>query len=412
MKIAIIGSGISGLVSAYLLSQKYEVTLFEKEAYLGGHTRTEEVAINGKKFNIDAGFIVFNEKTYPNFIKILEKEKIAFETTEMSFSFLDPSTNFEYNGHSFASLFSQKQNLINPKFYKMLYDVLKFNIVGKRAVKNNRYLDDKLLSFVECYSFGGLFKFAYLFPMAQAIWSSPYQDVTNFSTRFILNFFYNHGLLDIFNRPRWYVIKNGSKNYIPKLIARCQNSIKLNCPVTKISRYDKEVKIYTASQEYVFDKVVIATHSDQALALLEQPTQDEKVILSKIPYQENDICMHTDSSILPKNKKSWASWNFRKNDQNQCQLTYYMNRLQNINSDIDFCVSVNQNDLIAPEKVIKQFSLSHPVLTYDSIEAQKKVSSINGKNNTYFCGAYWGHGFHEDGVVSALKVCDQFGVTL
>tara|TARA_R110002110_G_scaffold119309_2_gene293727 strand:- start:7810 stop:9048 length:1239 start_codon:yes stop_codon:yes gene_type:complete len=412
MKIAIVGSGISGLVCAYLLGKEHEVTLFEKNDYLGGHTRTLNIEYNNKEYNIDAGFIVFNKKTYPNFCKILDRENISYEKTEMSFSYSDRQLDFEYNGNSFSSLFAQKKNLFNTKFYKMLFDIIKFNRIAKKAVKHNNFQPEKLQSFIKECSFGDLFKQTYLYPMAQAIWSAPYDDVSNFSTQFILSFFHNHGLLETYNRPPWYVIKNGSKQYVSSLVKHCTKNIKLNSKVTCIRREEDSVVIQAGGEDYIFDKVIIATHSDQALKILEQPTDIESQLLNQIQYKKNEICLHTDESVMPQNKSAWASWNFLRNDAKTCQLTYYMNRLQNLNEPEDFFVSVNQNSLIEENKVIKKFSFSHPVLTHECMVAQKQINTISGKNNTYFCGAYWHNGFHEDGVNSALKVCKAFGLSL
>lgn len=410
MKIGIIGSGISGLTCAYLLGKKYSISLFEKNDYLGGHTCT--ITLPDSKQMIDLGFIVFNKNTYPNFCKILERENIPFQETQMSFSVSDKVNHFEYNGHSLSSLYADKKNLRNINFYKMLFDIVRFNIIVKKNLRSQAFNDCTLQDFVEKYNFGNHFKNDYLFPMAQAIWSSPHDKVSQFTARFVFDFFYNHGLLNTLTRPQWYVIKNGSNSYIPHLIKHCQERVFLNHKIEKIERNSKSVSIHTQNQTHHFDKIIIATHSDQALKLLDTPTNEEQEILGSIPYHNNDICLHTDDSILPHNKKCWASWNFSKNNLGQCQLSYYMNLLQNFSSNTNYIVSVNQSAQIESSKIIKKITFSHPVFTREAVIAQKKLSLINGKKNTYFCGAYWHHGFHEDGVKSALTTCDTLGSQL
>lgn len=412
MKIAIIGSGIAGLTCGYLLSQKHDITLFEKEDYIGGHTKTIKVNDGAEQLAIDAGFIVFNEKTYPNFCKILKREQVAYEQSEMSFSFSDEQSGLEYNGHSLTSLFAQKKNIFNKKFYKMLIDIVRFNQAAKQVVQQKRHNKPLLVDFLADLAIGEECKNYYLYPMAQAIWSAPLEHVSQFSTPFLLKFYYNHGLLNIINRPNWYVISGGSQSYIPKLIKRFQDKIHLNSPVTKVLRDDCQITVVTAKGAQIFDKVIFATHSNQALSILEHPTNFEEATLSKMPFANNTICLHTDPAVMPANRAAWASWNFKQNKNNECQLTYYINRLQNLASRKDYFVSVNQSERIKPEKILKQFTFSHPVMTSDTIAAQTGLDTLNGTKNTYYCGAYWFNGFHEDGVVSALKTCQALGVSL
>ncbi len=409
-KIAIIGSGISGLVSAYLLSKKYEVHLFEANDYLGGHTRTIDLPYKNKTLQLDTGFIVFNKKTYPNFLKILEKENIDIQPSEMSFSYESHDQNFSYNGHSLASLFYDRKNLYSLKFYGLLADIIKFNSQAKKLLKEKDDLCISVSDFFQTHSYGKLFTHTYLKPMAAAIWSCPPHQVLDFPMHFFLSFLNNHGLLDLLSRPKWYVIKGGSKTYINALIKKCKDNIYLNSPIQKIIRDNAGVALVTHRGTIPFDKVVIATHSDTALSLIDNPTVDEKSILGSITYNNNEISLHYDTKVLPLIKRNWASWNFFENANGQCCLTYYLNRLQNLDLEENFCVSVNLGDRIDSAKILKQFSFSHPVFSKNTIAAQKRFSEINDKNHTYYCGAYWGYGFHEDGVNSAINACEPLGV--
>lgn len=406
MEIAIVGSGIAGLMSAYLLSKKHKVTLFESADQIGGHTRTLEVDINDTKLNIDVGFIVFNKQTYPNFCQFLNNEKIPYEPTEMSFSYCDPALDFEYNGHTLISLFAQKQNFMSLKFHRMLYDIIKFNLLAKNKKFTSQ---DTLETFLARKSFGKLFKDAYILPMTQAIWSSPMDIVTEFPVSFLFNFLENHGLLNIVNRPTWYVVSGGSSQYVSVLLDKINAKVDLDMKITKIERTEKEVMVHHKKGTQRFDKVIIATHADQALEMLDVPSLQEKEVLSSIGFSQNSIVLHTDKSLLPKRRAAWASWNFRKNDENKCCVTYYMNRLQNLDSKVDICVSLNQDGNIDSNKIVHKLSFSHPILDFSAVKAQKQLPKINGRQNTYFCGAYWQNGFHEDGVNSAINVARMLG---
>ncbi len=407
-KIAVIGSGISGLVCAYILSREHEVHVFEANDTIGGHTHTVPVTCQNHMFNIDCGFIVFNKKTYPNFTQLLEQENINYQPSEMSFSFYNPSKSFYYNGHSLSTLFADKSNIVNPYFYRMLVDILKFNLSSKKTLKNNLLDDITLEKYLAKHTYSKLFVSSYLIPMIAAIWSCPQDKVLQMPLSFLLRFYDNHGLLDLYSRPPWYVITNGSSSYIPKLTARYKENVHVSCKVNKLSRNDNQVVVHANGASHTFDKVVIATHSDEALHLLEKPSDDEVEILSNIHYQNNQITLHTDASILPLNKKAWASWNYYKNKSGVCTLNYYANRLQNLKSKKDYIVSVNLIDEIKEESIIKKMNFSHPIFSRNAIKSQEKIGLINGVQNTYFCGAYWGNGFHEDGVASALKVCAEF----
>ena len=411
LKIAVIGSGISGLTSAFLLSKKHEVFLYEKNDYIGGHTHTHEIYENDKKINVDSGFIVYNENTYPNFMKLLDILKIESQHTTMGFSVKSDSNDFEYAGNSFHSIFAQKSNIFRPSFLKMIYQILRFNKISKNEYNNideNVTLNDYLLKF----SFSEKFVNHYIIPMGAAIWSTSPKKMLNMPAKFFIRFFHNHGLLKVTSRPQWWVIKNGSKQYVKKIIKPFENNIVLNCKINSISRSNEQVSIKFDKSEEIFDAVVIATHSDQALELLSDATDAENQILGSIKYQKNSALIHTDKSILPKRKIAWSSWNYllNKSGDNLVTLTYNMNILQTLKSKKVYCVTLNNTTSIDESKIIKKIIYHHPLFDLESVKAQNQKNKICGSNNTYFCGAYWGYGFHEDGVNSALDVCKKFGI--
>lgn len=413
MKIAIIGSGISGLVCAHKLQHQHDITLFEANDYLGGHTHTISVARGEKNYNIDTGFIVFNKRTYPNFIALLKELQIPYQTSEMSFSVRDPIIDFEYNGNDLNSLFAQRRNVLNKRFYQLIGDIIKFNRLLKTKVISNQINENLVMQdFFEEHPFGNYFVDYYLLPMASAIWSTQVDDVLQFPLKFIAEFYYNHGLLNIINRPQWYVVKGGSEQYVKAIENNLKARVKLNSPITEIQRREKDVIVNYQCKNEAFDKVIIATHSDQALKLLSDPSEEEQAILSQILYTKNDVILHTDDRLLPKRKKAWASWNYylspgAESKSGNATLCYYMNRLQKIKSKENFIVSVNQRSFIDQEKIISEHIYTHPLFSAEAFQAQKQHHKINGVNHTYFCGAYWGYGFHEDGVKSALKVIDK-----
>ncbi|MDP2633165.1 MULTISPECIES: FAD-dependent oxidoreductase [unclassified Pseudoalteromonas] len=412
-KIAIIGSGISGLSCAHLLHKQYDVTVFEKNDYIGGHTATVDVDIEGTNYAIDTGFIVFNDRTYPYFEKLLSRIGISRKPTQMSFSVHNEQTGFEYNGHTFTSLFAQKRNILRPRFYKLLADIVRFNKLCKSLHSKNVYEKKTLGQLLDEHSFNDFFRYHYILPMGAAIWSTSIKEMSNVEVEFFVKFFFNHGLLDITNRPQWYVIPGGSREYIAPLINGFEQQIKLNSDIAEVERLDDKIIIHLKNgEQQQFDKVVFACHSDQALGLLSSPSIDEKRVLGAIPYSENSVILHTDTSILPKRKAAWASWNYLLNDSTDkaAVVTYQMNILQGIQSDTQFCVTLNHKQGIDKSKILREFTYHHPVFNEASIAAQQQKHSIDGENNTYFCGAYWYNGFHEDGVRSAVDVARQLGV--
>jgi len=414
MKIAIIGSGISGLTCAYLLNQKYDINLYEKNNYIGGHTHTHEIKNYSKIYNVDSGFIVFNEDTYPNFIKLLNLLDVETEKTTMGFSVKSINQNLEYAGNSISSLFAQKSNLFRFSFWWMLIDILKFNKRAKIDIRNlspNICLDE----YLDSYRFSNSFKNNYIYPMGSAIWSTNSTSMKSMSALFFLKFFNNHGLLKIFNRSQWYVISGGSNQYIKKMIKQFESKIFLNTEVKSILRVDNKVEILSETYGLkTYDAVIIASHSDQALKILSDPTTLETEILGSISYQENTALLHTDISVLPKRKNAWSSWNYNldQNPNDPMAMTYNMNILQNLESETNYCVTLNSNEIINNQMILKKLKYAHPLLNIKSSIAQLRRNEISGKDNTYYCGAYWYNGFHEDGVVSALDVCKNFGVEL
>lgn len=410
MKIAIIGSGISGMTCGWLLHKKHEITVFEAGSYVGGHTNTVEFQHEGQDFAIDTGFIVCNDRTYPNFLKLIDHLEVSRSPTEMSFSVRCDRTGIEYCGSGISGLFAQRRNLLRPRFLKMVRDVLRFNREGSRDAKRvpqsqtvGEYLDRN--------GYGQDFADHYLLPMGASIWSCPVGTFREFPIRFILEFYLHHGLLQIRNRPQWYVIDGGSQSYVRQLTADFRDRIALNCPVRRVSRSHSGVTVSTDDSTAAFDEVIFACHSDQALDVLQDCSPIERELLSAFPYERSEAVLHTDTSILPRRQAAWSSWNYRVRPdlQEAATLTYNMNILQHIKSDTTFSVSLNDIDEIDPLKVISRHRYSHPIFTTERYAIQQRHAEAIRINSTSFCGAYWGNGFHEDGVRSALAVCHQYG---
>ena len=415
MRIAIIGSGIAGLTCAHVLSRKYEVTLFESEARLGGHTHTVDVALEGQTYAIDTGFIVFNDWTYPNFIRLLNRLGVASKPTEMSFSVHDPRTGFEYNGNNLNSLFAQRRNLVSPSFWGMLKDILRFNREVLKDLENDQIAADLSLgAYLHANGYGQRFIDHYIVPMGSAIWSMSLERMLAFPLQFFVRFFRNHGLLSVTHRPQWRVICGGSRSYIEPLTAPFVDRIRLNCPVTRVERDESGVTVLSAAGVERFDQVVFACHSDQALRLLATPSAEEQQILGAIGYADNEVVLHTDTRLLPRRPLAHASWNYRLGaDASQpAAVTYCMNILQGIKAPETFCVSLNQTEQINPHKILRRFTYAHPQFSLEALNAQARWGEIQGVQRTYYCGAYWANGFHEDGVVSGLRVAQLFGVEL
>jgi len=415
MKIAIIGSGIAGLTSAYLLNRNHDITVFEAGDWIGGHTHTVNVQVDGQPYAVDTGFIVFNNWTYPNFIRLLSQIGVGFKDTEMSFSVSDPVSGVEYNGHNLNSLFAQRSNLISAKFWGMVRDILRFNREALIDLNLQRIASDMTLGdYLKANAYSERFIQHYIVPMGAAIWSMSLNDMLGFPLQFFVRFFKNHGLLSVSDRPQWCVVEGGSSSYIAPLTESFKQHIRLNCPVSRVERDVDGVTLHSAAGSERFDRVIFACHSDQALALLAEPTRIEHEILGALPYADNDVVLHTDTRLLPKRPLAWASWNYRLGgpaDQ-PAAVTYDMNILQGIQSDTTFCVSLNQTAAIDPSKILARYTYAHPQYSLAGTQAQARWEELLGANRSYFCGAYWANGFHEDGVVSALRVAREFGEQL
>lgn len=425
MKIAIVGSGISGLTAAYQLHKAHEISLFEADDRLGGHTATIDVNEDGRILPVDTGFIVFNDWTYPNFIKLMGELGVESQATDMGFSVSAPALEqggageFEYAGNNLNSLFAQRRNLLDGGHWRMLKDIVRFN---RNAVDDWRKgeLEPSMTlgAYLDNNGYSAEFSSRYLIPMGSAIWSASMSRMLDFSVDFFIRFFYNHGLLNIFNRPQWRVIKGGSRSYIDPLVRPFEDRIHLSCPVQKVVRHAQGVTLNFVDksgspQQREFDQVIFACHSDQALSLLADASSEERDILGHIPYENNSVVLHTDISLLPRRRSAWASWNYRLQDGQHDRLpilTYNMNILQRLDAQKTYCVTLNADDAIDPSQVIGRYEYSHPQFSVNGNHAQSRWSEINGVNRTWFCGAYWANGFHEDGVASAIRVAKGLGV--
>ena len=417
--VAIIGTGISGLTCGYLLNKTADITVYEANDYIGGHTATKKIIDDGIERNIDTGFIVFNDWTYPRFIKLMKQLDVAYQPTEMSFSVTSKKANIEYNGNTINSLFAQRRNILRPRFWRIVRDILKFNKACKAFVAEKRDTASMTLQdVINELKLSDDFARYYILPMCAAIWSASLAQTRQFPLTFFLQFFNNHGLLNISDRPQWYTIKGGSSTYIPPLIASFQDKIKLSCGVTNVKKVVDTWQVTdTSGAQAIFDHVIFACHSDQALAMLDTPTEAQQAVLGAIGFAENDVVMHKDTNQLPKRKLAWASWNYRLKDdageeERPASVTYDMNILQRLDAPNTYCVTLNNTDEIDTSALLGSYQYAHPQFSEVMVNAQQRRSQICGVDNLHFCGAYWYNGFHEDGVHSALDVCERFGVNL
>ena len=449
-KIAIIGTGISGMYVAHFLqkhsniSHNIDLTIYEKNNYIGGHTNTVYIKEKQNKKNnetqtipIDTGFMVFNKVNYPNLIKLFEELKIPIKKTSMSFSVQHIPTKLEYCGNGFSGLFAQKKNLLNFKFYKMLFQINRFNKESLEVLEKDTFSKMNILEYVSFKKFGSDILDKYLIPMSSAVWSTPPDKIKDFSIEAMVRFFYNHGLLGINTQHQWYTVEGGSQTYKNKLIDSFKNKIKISKPVLKVKRENNKVKVYTGGgvdgfnvkekdlekkdleknyieKNYIekydveeFDKVVFACHADEALNLIENPTDDEKMLLKAFKYQENLAILHTDSSVMPKNKKVWSSWNYKlqlnEKEKLTSSTTYWMNSLQQVSDYENYFININGENLINKNKILKKINYTHPIFNLETKDAQTKLNKLNNNKQIYFCGSYFKYGFHEDALTSAIE---------
>ena len=411
MRIAVVGSGIAGLASAWLLARRHEVTLFEAGSHFGGHTHTHEVELQGRSYRIDSGFIVHNPAHYPLLTQLFNDLGVASQPTSMSFSVHNEASGLEYNAATLDTLFCQRRNLFSPRFVGMVRDLLRFYREAPALLQwpdDNTTLGDYLLQ----RGYGAAFRDEHLIPMASALWSSPATQILGFPARYLVQFMANHQMLQISGRPQWRVVRGGSSTYVQALRARWPVRERLDCPVRSVRRHAGGAELHSGAGVEHFDQVVLACHSDQALALLVDADEREQSILGAMPYQENDTVLHTDASVLPRRRKAWAAWNawLPRDPAAACTVSYCMNLLQGIDSPDPFVVTLNRSDAIDPARVIARMRYHHPVYTLASVAAQARKAEIQGRRHTWFAGAYWGWGFHEDGMRSAVEVAAALGV--
>lgn len=407
MKIVIVGAGVAGLYAAWHLARDYEVVVLEADSRVGGHADTQLIDDDGREVAVDTGFIVFNEKNYPLFSAWLRELDVPWKTSDMSFAVSDTTTGIEYNATRLNTLFCQRRNLFRPSFLGMVRDILRFY---RQAPGLLDTLDDRITlgDWLAQSGLGKAFGEQHLLPMASALWSAPMGQIRQFPIRHLLAFMDHHAMLQIDKRPEWLTVDGGSRQYVEKVL-QGQARIETHTPVRRITRRTAGVLVDTDSDQIEADAVILACHSDQALKLLDDPDRAERMVLGAIGYQANETVLHTDSSLLPRHPAARASWNVRRDrhDREQCRVSYYMNRLQGISGPRDYIVSLNQTELIDPARILKTRRYHHPVFTPEAVMAQRRWSDINGRRNTWFCGAWWGWGFHEDGVQSARRVIDD-----
>ena len=406
MKIAVVGSGISGLSAAYYLSKKHHVDLFEKEDHFGGHSHTIDLTFGSRKISVDIGFIVFNFKTYPNLIKFFEENKIEIEKSNMSFSVSVKNTEFEYCGKGLNGIFSNKINLFNPKFLKMFFEIIRFY---KKCDGLNQFSEEMTLGeYLNKEKFSKEFINFHLIPMVSAIWSMPPYEANQMPINFFLKFFQNHGLFKLKNRPQWYTVSNRSRTYVYNILSKINGEYFKNYKVNKIKSKNSGVDLYYGGENEFFnyDKVVIAAHADEALSIIENPTEEEKKILSKFSYKENIAYIHTDETVMPNNKKAWCSWNssIEKDKTEKNSITYWLNLLQNLKCDENIFLTLNPYFIIDESKILKKVKFTHPYFDQLALDNQSELKKLQNKRNILFCGSYFGYGFHEDGIKSSIEM--------
>ena len=408
MKIAVIGSGISGLSSAYYLSKKYKVDLFEKDDHFGGHSYTYEIKERDKIVPVDLGFIVFNEVTYPNLIKFFKHLNIPYEKSDMSFSVSIKNSNIEYSGSGLGGLFANKSNLFNLKFLNMIREIISFYKIAPELL-NEEIKEQTLGDYLKKKNFSKYFIEYHLIPMVAAIWSMPFDKAKEMPLKFFLNFFNNHGLFKLKNRPQWFTVTNRSRSYVKNITGKISGEIFKNYKVDKIIRSDDNIRIMIGNDYIDYDQVVLASHADESLNMIEKPTAEEKNLLGKFQYVENEAFLHTDENLMPIKKRAWSSWNSISNNEETC-ITYWLNKLQNLKSEKNYFLTLNPIFKINDSSVIKKVNFTHPYLNSENTKIQKDLHIIQGKKRTWFCGSYFGYGFHEDGLKSSIELTNNFKI--
>ena len=412
MKIAIIGTGISGLGAAYLLAPKYDITVYEKNAYIGGHSRTIDVPAGDTKTAVDTGFIVFNDWNYPNLMGLFKELDVPYQKSDMSFGVSIDDGWLEYAS---GGMFAQKRNLLRPAYFKMLVDIVRFNKQAKAYIEKDA--DITLQQCLDQLNMGEWFRRYYLLAMGAAIWSCPVDTIMKFPARTFLQFFKNHGLLSINNRPQWYTVTGGSREYISRLTEQFKDQIRLDCGVRKVTPLDDQMAVEdTQGNTEMFDHVIFACHADEALEMITDQTVEKLDILGAFDYQDNQIIVHSDTSFMPKNKDCWASWVYlsegREDKKQEVSLSYWMNNLQGLDPDYPIIVTLNPDRRPQEDLILDEHTFSHPVFDLKAITAQERIKDIQGKNSLWFCGAYQRYGFHEDGLLSAVNVAKAMGVSI
>ncbi|MEZ5729249.1 MAG: FAD-dependent oxidoreductase [Burkholderiaceae bacterium] len=414
LRIAVVGTGIAGNTVAHRLhAAGHDISVFEAGSHVGGHTHTHAIVHEGEEHAIDTGFIVFNDRTYPNFMALLDELDVLSKPSTMSFSVRNDARALEYNGSTLGGLFVQRRNLLRPGFHWMLREILRFHREAPRLLERDS-AETPLGEFLAANGFGGRFVDDYLVPMGASIWSTDPARMLGFPARFFVRFLFNHGMLTVDDRPQWRVIRGGSACYVERLSARWRDRIRLQTPVMRVQRLPDGVLVTAQGHPTErFDHVFMACHADQALALLVDPSPEERSILGAIPFQPNEAVLHTDTSLLPRRRRAWAAWNYHVMSpaSRAVALTYNMNILQGLQSAHTFCVTLNATERIDPRRILRTISYSHPLFTPEGVAAQARHAEISGVRRTHYCGAYWRYGFHEDGVVSALNALERFEET-
>jgi predicted NAD/FAD-binding protein len=406
MKIAVIGSGISGLSASYYFSKKYKVDLFEQDDHFGGHSYTYDIKEDNKIIAVDLGFIVFNEQTYPNLIRFFNELNVPFEKSNMSFSVSIKDTNVEYGGSGFNAIFANKKNLLNFKFLKMINEIINFYKTAPSLI-NTETSNVTLGDYLKSSKLSKYFIEYHIIPMVAAIWSMPFQKAKEMPLKLFLNFFTNHGLFKLKNRPQWFTVSNRSRTYVKKVLENISGEVFKNYKVSKILRSENNVRILIGNEYQDYDHVILASHADQSLELLDDPSLEESEILKKFTYVSNEAYLHRDENLMPIRKSAWSSWNSISKNENTC-VTYWLNKLQNLNSEKNYFLTLNPVEAIDKNKIIKKIHFTHPYFNKDNVALQKDLNKLQGKKRTWFCGSYFGYGFHEDGLKSSKELFKKF----